>query len=470
VNKNKIGKGDENKKKGRGMMKKHFIFLIIVLVMFSFLISQERGLKVVRTPQGDAVTLYKGSYALIVGNGNYSAGWDPLSGSLKDVEEIAAVLQRNGFQVTLIKDANKEKFLSAFSDFTFNFGQEKDNQLLFYYAGHGCTQTLAGGQELGYLVMVDSPLPEGKGNRQRFDDKSVDMEAIVTIAKKMKSKHVLFMFDCCFSGTILNFRSRVIPTVITDAVKYPVRQFITAGRGNEAVPDKSVFKQLFVEILEGKRDEPMPDGYLTGEELGLFLKNNVPEFNNYQHPQYGKIRDPNLDKGDFVFVLNKASTGKPGDAQVSTVPTNTSFYIPTFQVTITSFPGNAKVSIDGKEVGETPFNKKIEKGMHKIEVNKEGFKPEKDVVDISSDYSKKYNLIEAGFGYVLISFFPYAKVEIDGKEYREVPPPLEVRLPAGKHKIRFFSPRLGKEKTIEIDLLKGERKRIHEKGELKNPG
>jgi hypothetical protein len=383
------------------------------------------------------------------------------------VEDIAAVLRKIGFQVTLIKDSNKEKFLSAFSDFTFNFGQEKDNQLLFYFAGHGCTQTLAGGGELGYLVMVDSPLPEDK---QGFDDKSVDMQQIVTIAKKIKSKHVLFMFDCCFSGTILNFRSRVAPKVINDAVQYPVRQFITAGRANEAVPDKSTFKQLFLEILEGKREEPIPDGYLTGEELGLFLKNKVPEFNNYQHPQYGKIRDPNLDKGDFVFVLDKARTGKPGDAQLSTLPSTTSFYIPTFQVTITSFPDNAKVSIDGKEVGETPFNKRIEKGMHKIEVIKEGYKTEKDIVEISANFSKKYNLIEAGYGYVLISFFPYAKVEIDGKEYREVPPPLEVRLPEGKHKIRFFSPRLGKEKTIEIDLLKGERKRIHEKGELKNPG
>lgn len=450
------------------MMKKHSIFLFIVLVLFSSLVSQERGLKVVRTPQGDEVTLYKGSYALVVGNGKYSAGWDELSGALKDVEEIAAVLQRNGFQVTLIKDSNKEKFLDAFSDFTFKYGQEKDNQLLFYFAGHGCTQTLAGGEELGYLVMVDSPLPEK--DAQGFDSKSVDMQSIVTIAKKIKSKHVLFMFDCCFSGTILNFRSRVAPKMINDAVKYPVRQFITAGRANEAVPDRSVFKQLFLEILEGKRDEPIKDGYLTGEELGLFLKTQVPQFNNYQHPQYGKIRDPNLDKGDFVFILDKSRTGKPGDAQLSTRPTTTSFYIPTFQVTITSFPEKAKVSIDGKEVGETPFNKKIERGMHKIEVNKEGYKPEKDIVEISSNYSKKYTLVEAGYGYVLISFFPYAKVEIDGKEYREVPPPLEVRLPEGKHKIRFFSPRLGKEKTIEIDLLKGERKRIHEKGELKNPG
>ena len=449
------------------MLKKLSIVLFVMLIVFSLLLSQERGLKVVRTPQGSAVTLYKGSYALVVGNGKYTAGWDELSGALKDAEEIAAVLQRNGFQVTMIKDSNKEKFLSAISDFTYKYGQEKDNQLLFYFAGHGCTQTLAGGEELGYLVMVDSPLPEE--NPQDFVRKSVDMKYIETAAKKIKSKHVLFMFDCCFSGTILNFRSRVTPKMITDAVRYPVRQFITAGRANEVVPDRSVFKQLFLEMLEGKRPEPFADGYLTGEELGYFLKREVPQFSSGQNPQYGKIRDPNLDKGDFVFVLDKARAGKPADTQLSTRPSTTSFYTPTYQVTITSFPEKAKVLIDDKEVGVTPFNKRIEKGRHEIEVIKDGYKPEKEIVEISSNFSKRYNLQQVGYGYVLISYFPYAKVEIDGKEYREVPPPLEVKLPEGKHKIRFFSPRLGKEKIIEINLIKGERKRIHEKGELKNP-
>ncbi len=91
------------------MIKKHSILLFIMLVVSSSLLSQERGLKVVRTPQGDAITLYKGSYALVVGNGKYNAGWDELSGSLKDAEEITSVLQRNGFQVTMIKDSNKAK-------------------------------------------------------------------------------------------------------------------------------------------------------------------------------------------------------------------------------------------------------------------------------------------------------------------------------------------------------------------------
>jgi len=289
------------------MNKKTLIFILFAISLFSAFIFAQRGFKAIRTPEGKEIALYKGSYALIVGNSKYTSGWDPLTAAERDVEELGDVLRRNGFEATVLKNITKSGFLSALSNFTYKHGQDEDNQLLFYYAGHGHTTTLASGEELGMLVMVDAPLPEK--DPQGFDSKSVDMKSIITWALKMKSKHVLFMFDSCFSGTVLNLRDRVMPKAISNAVRYPVRQFITAGRADEAVPDRSVFKQLLIDILEGKVEEPIKDGYITGEELGLFLKNKVPEYNKFQHPQYGKIRDPNLDKGDFVFVLEKGGLG-----------------------------------------------------------------------------------------------------------------------------------------------------------------
>ena len=137
------------------------------------------------------------------------------------------------------------------------------------------------------------------------------MQVVVTQAKKVKARHVLFMFDSCFSGAILNLRERFVPETISDSVSLPVRQFITAGRANEPVPDHSIFKQAFLDLLEGRDKEPIPDGYITGEELGLYLKNKVPEYNPTQHPQYGKIKDIRLDKGDFVFALKMPSKLQP---------------------------------------------------------------------------------------------------------------------------------------------------------------
>ena len=167
----------------------------------------------------------------------------------------------------------------------------------------------------------------------------------------IRSRHVLFVFDSCFSGTILNVRAQLKkPESISDSIKHPVRQFITAGRAGEVVPDESVFKQTFLDLLSGRAPEPFPNGYITGEALGFYLKNKVPEYNKPQHPQYGKIRNPKLDKGDFVFVLQDSlpfeDVEVPGiEDSLSTIAT----------LGVTSTPSGATVSIDGTQIGTTPL-------------------------------------------------------------------------------------------------------------------
>ena len=272
------------------------------------------GRLAVVTPQGKMISLYGNSYALVVGNGDYVNGWDPLPGAVGDADEVAGALEKNGFDVVLKTNITKEAFSKEFWKFCYKNGKSEDNRLLFYYAGHGYTQEMATGEDLGYLVMVDAPLPEK--DPMGFDLASVDMQTIVTQSKMIKAKHVLFMFDSCFSGSILNFRGKVVPENISESVGLPVRQFITAGRANEPVPDHSIFKQAFLDLLEGRDKEPIPDGYITGEELGLYLKNKVPEYNTQQHPQYGRIKDIKLDKGDFVFVLKSQRNVPKSDERI----------------------------------------------------------------------------------------------------------------------------------------------------------
>ena len=54
----------------------------------------------------------------------------------------------------------------------------------------------------------------------------------------------------------------------------PVRQFITSCTLNEAVSDESIFRQQFVKALTTNYADVNNDGYLTGSELGEFLKTN----------------------------------------------------------------------------------------------------------------------------------------------------------------------------------------------------
>ena len=308
-------------------LRKSTLIILIIACLFSLSLilpvsssgDNKRAITVTAiTDEGKAIDLYNASYALVIGNGEYTKGWDKLTGPIQDVKEVAAALEKNGFKVVLKTNLTKNQFLRTFGEFAQRYGKDPQNRILFYYAGHGHTEKTSSDDDVGYLVMVDAPTPDK--DEVGFSLAAVDMQSLVTQAKMIRAKHVLFMFDSCFSGTILNFRDRIVPQAISENVKYPVRQFITAGSANEPVPDRSVFKQAFLDLLEGRDRKPIANRYLTGEELGFYLKNKVPEYNPSQHPQYGKIRDPRLDKGDFVFVLAKADQKEEQLPTSSTLP------------------------------------------------------------------------------------------------------------------------------------------------------
>src|SRR5207253_44409 len=110
-----------------------------------------------------------------------------------------------------------------------------------------------------------------------------------------------------------------IPPAIASRTSMPVRQFITAGTAEQEVPDRSIFREQLVEALRGEADLN-GDGYVTGSELGAFLEDKVTNYSNRaQTPRWGKIRNPNLDKGDFVFVLPKTQ-GPPKAAAAPASP------------------------------------------------------------------------------------------------------------------------------------------------------
>ncbi|MEE9390672.1 MAG: DUF1566 domain-containing protein, partial [Candidatus Aminicenantaceae bacterium] len=110
---------------------------------------------------------------------------------------------------------------------------------------------------------------------------------------------------------------------ITYKTALPVRQFITAGSSDEIVPDKSLFKECFLEALKGDADANS-DGYVTGSELGMYLESKVVNYSrNAQHPQYGKIRNIKLDKGDFVFVLGSKKVTIPAEDSKPVFPKKT---------------------------------------------------------------------------------------------------------------------------------------------------
>lgn len=277
-----------------------------------------RGLAtvVMRNSAGTEIPLYSNSFALVVGNATYTEGYTSLPPVRVEVDLVAAALQRNGFTVRKVLDATYEQFLAELAAFSAGPGADSENRLLFYFAGHGETVMLENGVPYGSICMVDTPRADL--DRIGYEKRAVSMQRIYDETQRMRARHVLCLFDSCFSGSILASRSGgdsfasdldAVPDDVRDHLRHPVRQFITAGAADQLVPAKSVFTPAFISLIEGRDPAARRDGYLTGRELAFRLYNIVVDRSKgAQTPQdaFVDILGPGKQRGDFVFKLEGA--------------------------------------------------------------------------------------------------------------------------------------------------------------------
>lgn len=293
---------------------------------------------IVTTPQGREKALYDNSYALLISNSQYLGpsrrGWDMLPETGAELDRVATVLRKQGFNVWRVSDPTGKELVDHFRDFMAEFGHQPNNRLVFFFAGHGYTPP---GSPTSYLVPVDASDPTK--DPADFYRKALPIGYIETWAKELEVRHALFVFDSCYSGSI--FTTRGAPTApemtartsdrwrwLTDQAARPVRQFIAAGGPNETLPAKSDFVPLFIEALEG-RASGVGDGYVTGGEIGSWIAQTLPTFNPHQSPHSGFIRVPELSFGDLIFQpAPSAAAHGPVGIPVQRSPAQSAYVVP----------------------------------------------------------------------------------------------------------------------------------------------
>ena len=247
-------------------------------------------------PVADIVQLYGASHALVIGIDKYTNGWSSLSNAVEDARVVAKELERQGFQVSLKTDLKSRELQDTLKTFFAIKGADPNARLFLWYAGHGHT---IGGE--GFIIPADAP-PD---TSPAFLVSALPMRDFGSLVRLARSKHVLSVFDSCFSGTIFQARAGATPRAITKKTTKPVRQFITSGDAGQQVRDDGSFREYFVRALTGdEKADFNSDGYVTGEELGLFLNQQMTALTSAaQTPKSGKLHDVRFNQGDFVFVL-----------------------------------------------------------------------------------------------------------------------------------------------------------------------
>ena len=400
----------------------------------------EGGVVRLQTASGRTLPLYSDYAALVIGVGGYQY-WPQLQGPTRDMEEVARVLRGLGFKVKTLKDPDSRQLEDALYDLPYGLGAQEDRGLLIYYSGHGATERLADGTKLGYLVAKDCPL---SSDRRRFGRCAVSMSDVEEIALKIKSRHVLMVFDSCFSGSLFNMFKAEPSAYLEEKIAQPVRSFITAGTEDEKVPDRSTFKTVFVQGLGRGYADVNRDGFVTGTELGKYLAENVVNYTRKrQHPQYGKINKAELDKGDFVFALSQGVVSpprpqpKPPKSVTQPVPPP-----PPVQPSgsadlhVTTEPGEAVIYLDGQRKGRAPQTfQMIPAGSYKLMARK-GYLVASQDVDLARDDLKRVHLkLEHEKGDLRLFSQPSgAMLNLDGKQYSATPVSIK-GLEAGSHKV-----------------------------------
>ena len=264
------------------------------------------------SPYGETVELYSKSYALVIGIDDYTDGWPRLSNAVKDAPAVADALTKRGFDVTLGLNLNSRDMKEAFERFFILRGQDPDARLFTWYAGHG--ETIAG---QGFLVPADAPLSDATAE---FKLKALPMRRFSEYMRLAVAMHVLAVFDSCFSGTVFENQRGKPPAAITAATARPVRQFLSSGDAGQQVSDDGRFRELFLRGIAGEEGaDANADGYVTATELGFYITDRVTNLTEgSQTPRYGKLRDQDYDRGDFVFMA--AATPARADTTAAPAP------------------------------------------------------------------------------------------------------------------------------------------------------
>jgi uncharacterized caspase-like protein len=293
------------------------VLLAVALIAATQILAEQQGTDVgssrgavLSATVDDEVPLYAASYALLIGISDYTAGWPDLETVPAEMGRVAAALTGLGFQVEQQVDPDARKLREVFQRFIDTHGYQRDSRLLIYFSGHGHSW-----EKRGYLVPSDAPLPTTQADfpGEAFLRKALPMTQIVAWGRQMTAKHVLFLFDSCFSGTIFSTKGLPQPPAhLSRLMQEPVRQYITAGSVGEEVPARSVFSAALVDAITSDVADLYQDGYLTGTELGLYLQSVVSQ-HSQQTPQFGKGPDYELARGEFFFSLKPS----PDDVSVS---------------------------------------------------------------------------------------------------------------------------------------------------------
>lgn len=259
-------------------------------------------------------TYEDGSHALLIGVGDYDMSadgrqaWRDLPAVPDELARLGSVLATvHGFEVETVLDPTGDELSDALESFVNRHGAKPNARLVIMLAGHGTT-TESFGKKTAWFVPRDAPAMTPPAP---FRNAALNLRRIEEWSEVLEAKHVLWIFDSCFSGAAIRMIESRAGGGEPDGWSAhlhtnPVRRVITSGSENEEVPARSRFTERLIDVLGG-RVAIGDGGLVTGGQIGSFLREDVIRYTFKQGlpkvtPQSDTIVLPG-EEGDIVFRI-----------------------------------------------------------------------------------------------------------------------------------------------------------------------
>lgn len=231
------------------------------------------------------------NYAVLIAEKDYD---DPnfvdLTAPISDADDLKNILVgKYDFtenNVIMLNNSKREVIIDTL-DKIYKMLSDNDN-LLVFYAGHGDIKkkdnTIIG----GYIVPSDAI----RGNQASY----ISSEDIFASISTSQARHILFIVDACFGGSLMRSSVDNAPQHIKNYFSLKSRNILTSGNIEE-VPDQGKFIQNVKAFLRFNDKK-----FVTALDLYTYIVNNTEKSNT---PQFGQIKGSGDTGGKFIFVQKK---------------------------------------------------------------------------------------------------------------------------------------------------------------------
>jgi hypothetical protein len=239
---------------------------------------------------------YDQSYALIVGINSYNdSRFRTLMNAESDAQALAELLSSSlyGFDIQMLLGSQATK-LAIQRGLSRLRGTQPDDRVLVYFACHGYTIENLRKRETGYLASADTDPDE--------DYTGLPLADVTDLRNHALAKHILFIFDACYSGRVLGLGRASEPLAVERFRTRTAYQALAAG--NKSVADYPSMTAYMLDLLRNNQAIDPHTNLCTLASMGSHLTHIIANAKGEdQVPITGHLEGS--DAGQFIFYQHE---------------------------------------------------------------------------------------------------------------------------------------------------------------------